>query len=215
MISTRAYAALDYGVAALLGGTAAVAPVPLQQRRLLGAAACYYAGSAAVTDHAGGLLPAVSTRQHRALDTAGALAFGGAAFLMRNANPAVRALLIGTAAMKLGALAFSSAGPSSRTATTPDMCRTGKAAHAEGVGYPPLDMPKPVADGVFIVDSLLPGRLGSFLPVRMTVVRLSNGDLLLHSPTGFKPALQRALEAIGPIRHLVAPNFAHWMFLQD
>ncbi len=79
-------------------------------------------------------------------------------------------------------------------------------------GYPPLDLPKPVADGLWIVDSLLPGAMGRVLPARMTVIRLADG-LLLHSPTRFSPALLDRLQQIAPVRHLVAPNSAHWMFL--
>lgn len=81
------------------------------------------------------------------------------------------------------------------------------------VGYPPLDTPKPVAPSVFIVDSLLGGALGRVLPARMTVFRLPGSGLLLHSPTRHTPGLQCQLEAIGPIRHLVAPNIAHWTFM--
>lgn len=81
-------------------------------------------------------------------------------------------------------------------------------------GYPPLDTMKPVADGVFIVDSLLPGAIGRVLPARMTVIRLPDG-LLLHSPTRFSPALMQELEQVGPVRHLVAPNLAHWMHLSE
>jgi short-subunit dehydrogenase len=79
--------------------------------------------------------------------------------------------------------------------------------------YAPLDTPKPVAEGVWVVDGqpIHPG--GVPLPVRMTVIRLANGDLLLHSPTRYSPALAAELERLGPIRHLVAPSFAHWMFL--
>jgi glyoxylase-like metal-dependent hydrolase (beta-lactamase superfamily II) len=86
---------------------------------------------------------------------------------------------------------------------------------ADRVTYPPLDVPKPVADGVWIVDSGPLRMMGLPLPVRMTVLKLSNGDVLLHSPTRFDPALKRELEALGPIRHLVAPNIAHWSFLKD
>lgn len=81
-------------------------------------------------------------------------------------------------------------------------------------GYPPLDTVKPVADGVWVVDSLLPGAIGRVLPARMTVIRLADG-LLLHSPTRFGPALLQELEQIGPVRHLVAPNPAHWISLPD
>ena len=78
--------------------------------------------------------------------------------------------------------------------------------------YPPLDTLKPVAPDLWIVDSgPLSGPLP--LPVRMTVVKLSDGSVWLHAPTRFDAALARAIEGIGPIRHLVAPNIAHWMFL--
>lgn len=81
--------------------------------------------------------------------------------------------------------------------------------------YPPLDALKPVAEGVFIVDSALPGFPGKVLPARMTVIRLANGDLLLHSPTRFTEDLVRQIRVLGRITHLVAPNLAHWMFLND
>jgi hypothetical protein len=81
--------------------------------------------------------------------------------------------------------------------------------------YPPLDVPKLVAEGVWIVDSGPIRVLGMPLPVRMTVIRLKSGDLWLHSPTRFSASLKRDLDGLGRIRHLVAPNVAHWTFLQD
>jgi hypothetical protein len=82
------------------------------------------------------------------------------------------------------------------------------------VTYPPLDTLKPIADGVFIVDSKLPGLLGKVLPVRMTVIRLMDGAVLLHSPTRFTEALRQELLRVGPVSHLVAPNVAHWTLLK-
>lgn len=79
--------------------------------------------------------------------------------------------------------------------------------------YDPLDVPKPVAPNVWIVDSGPMNAMGIPLPVRMTVLRLSDGGLLLHSPTRFDAKLRDALRELGPIRHLVAPNIAHWTFL--
>lgn len=87
--------------------------------------------------------------------------------------------------------------------------------HPEDVAYPPLDTPKPIAENVWIVDSGPMRAMGMSLPVRMTVIRLSDSTLLLHSPTRFSSELGQALEALGPIRHLVAPNSAHWTFLKD
>ena len=81
--------------------------------------------------------------------------------------------------------------------------------------YPPLDVPKPVADGVWIVDSGPLRMLGIPLPVRMTVIRLGTGDLWLHSPTRYDERLRAELERHGRIRHLVAPDVAHWVFLRE
>lgn len=89
------------------------------------------------------------------------------------------------------------------------------AAEPERATYPPLDTPKRIAENVWIVDSGPLRAMGLTMPVRMTVVRLADGDLLLHSPTPFTPDLARAIEALGTVRHLVAPNIAHWMFLVD
>jgi Domain of unknown function (DUF4336) len=83
------------------------------------------------------------------------------------------------------------------------------------VTYPPLDVPKPVADDLWVVDSGPMLVLGLIpIPLRMTLVRLPDGSLLLHSPTRFDPELGRRLQEIGPIRQLVAPNSAHWTFVE-
>ncbi|MGJ4942050.1 SDR family oxidoreductase [Bradyrhizobium sp. HKCCYLS1011] len=74
---------------------------------------------------------------------------------------------------------------------------------------------KPVAEGVWIVDAGRIHAAGLPLPVRMTVIRLKSGDLLLHSPTQYSDDLRRELERLGPIKYLVAPNIAHWMFLPE
>jgi hypothetical protein len=83
------------------------------------------------------------------------------------------------------------------------------------VTYPPVDVLKPVAENVWIVDSGPQQALGLTLPVRMTVIRLNSGDVWLHSPTRFNPELRREIEVLGPIRHIVAPNVAHWTHLKE
>lgn len=87
-------------------------------------------------------------------------------------------------------------------------------AHEAGT-YPPLDILKPVTNGVWIVDSGPLRVFGLTLPIRMTVIRLSNGDLWLHSPTRYTDVLRAQLEQQGRITHLIAPDIAHWSFLQD
>jgi Domain of unknown function (DUF4336) len=52
------------------------------------------------------------------------------------------------------------------------------------------------------------------LPVgtRMTVIRLSGGRLLLHSPVVLDAPLRAALDAIGRVRYAVAPNRVHHLY---
>lgn len=76
-------------------------------------------------------------------------------------------------------------------------------------------MPKPVAEGLWVVDSGPLRAIGLPLPIRMTVIRLRDGSLWLHSPTRYTEGLHAALERIGPVRHLVAPNIAHWSFMKE
>jgi hypothetical protein len=89
------------------------------------------------------------------------------------------------------------------------------ASDASEPTYPPLDTLKAVAEGIWIVDSGPLTVAGAPLPVRMTVVRLRSGDLWLHSPTRFIRSLRDDIDKLGAVRHLVAPDVAHWNFLQD
>jgi hypothetical protein len=51
--------------------------------------------------------------------------------------------------------------------------------------------------------------LGMRIGTRMSVVRLGDGSVLLHSPVPIDDALAREIDAIGPVRHIVAPNLFH------
>jgi hypothetical protein len=204
MISTRLHGMIDYGVALLLGGLARSRALPPPVRRVVGTASVYHTSYAMLTDYEGGLLPRLTMRQHLALDALGGIALCAAGVAMRRQPGGARALLVGAGLAELAVVALTSTEPGKGTAS------------ADGeVGYPLLDTPKPVAEDVFVVDSVLPGLMGRVLPVRMTVFRLPDGGLLLHSPTRFSRNLQRELEKLGRIRHLVAPNVAHWTFLKE
>ena len=80
---------------------------------------------------------------------------------------------------------------------------------------PQLNALKPVAEDVWIVDGEPLRPLGLPMPIRMTVFRLESGDLWLHSPIRFGAGLVGDLEKLGRIRHLVAPNIAHWSFVAE
>lgn len=85
--------------------------------------------------------------------------------------------------------------------------------------YEPIDVLKPVAPDLWIVDGPRIGfGVGPFefpFTTRMTVIRLRNGDLILHSPVALAPALRAAVELLGPVRFLVAPNSLHYWWLPD
>jgi hypothetical protein len=55
--------------------------------------------------------------------------------------------------------------------------------------------------------------MGLTVGARMTVVRLANGDLWVHSPMRLTPPLREAVEPLGPPRFLVAPNRFHHLFI--
>jgi hypothetical protein len=49
---------------------------------------------------------------------------------------------------------------------------------------------------------------------RMTVVRLPSGDLLLISPIELSASHRQALDKLGQVRHIVAPNLFHHLFMK-
>jgi len=218
MISTRAHSAIDYGVAAALAGMAASRTLSPSVRRALGAAGAYHTLYSLATDYEGGVRPWLTMRQHLALDGLGAAGLCGAGLLMRQAPLAQRVLLLAIGLTEFAVIAHSSTAPANdaRSGSGPIGNPLAQSSlPSDKAGYPPFDGLKPVAGDLYVVDSPLPGNMGRIVSARMTVIRLAGGDLLLHSPTRFSTDLHRALGSIGRIRHLVAPNAAHWTFLKE
>jgi hypothetical protein len=56
--------------------------------------------------------------------------------------------------------------------------------------------------------------LGMALGHRMTVARLGDGTLWLHSPVEYSAALATALAKLGSVAHIVAPNAMHDTYLE-
>jgi hypothetical protein len=87
--------------------------------------------------------------------------------------------------------------------------------------YEPIDVYKPVAADIGIVDgpfeylTVAGVRLPLPFTTRMTVVRLSNGELFLHSPTKFDRALADQIARLGTVRHLVSPNQFHYAHIGE
>lgn len=70
--------------------------------------------------------------------------------------------------------------------------------------------------GIWVANGpVVTAAAGFHYPTRMAVIRLRAGDLVLWSPTALTDDLRAALAALGPVRHLVAPNGLHHTFLAD
>ncbi|MGV6848331.1 MAG: DUF4336 domain-containing protein [Marinibacterium sp.] len=82
-------------------------------------------------------------------------------------------------------------------------------------GYEPLDTLKPVARDIWIIDGPAIRFYGIPFSTRATVVRLKNGDLWVHSPTRLTDALRKEVAALGPVRHLIAPNWIHYAYIAE
>lgn len=68
-----------------------------------------------------------------------------------------------------------------------------------------------LADDLWVVER--PLRFGGLeLGTRMTVVRLDDGSLLLHSPVAVDEGLVAALKEVGVPRYVVAPNRFHHLY---
>lgn len=80
--------------------------------------------------------------------------------------------------------------------------------------YEPTDILKPVDRDIWIVDGPIV-RMAMYgtkipFPTRMTIVRLSGGELWCHSPIELTSKLKARIDELGKVRHLVSPNKIHY-----
>jgi hypothetical protein len=85
--------------------------------------------------------------------------------------------------------------------------------------YEPINTLAPIGDGIWLADGPIVAfryaGLSLPFPTRMTVIRLDDGTLWVHSPIGLAPALKSAVDLLGPVRHLIAPNQIHYSWLSQ
>jgi hypothetical protein len=85
--------------------------------------------------------------------------------------------------------------------------------------YSPINTLKRVADNIWIVDGPVI-RFGMPWPkfpfsTRMTVVRLTCGDVFVHSSTPLTPSLQQEVERKGTVRFIIGPNRVHYWWIPE
>ncbi len=70
-------------------------------------------------------------------------------------------------------------------------------------------------DEIWIADGPTVSIAGFDYPTRMIVIRLSDGALFICSPIAFSAELRESVDRIGPVRHIVAPNSLHHLFVEE
>ncbi|MCW1431826.1 DUF4336 domain-containing protein [Novosphingobium sp. JCM 18896] len=70
------------------------------------------------------------------------------------------------------------------------------------------------AEDLWIAEGPIVTNLAFDFPTRMIVVRLSDGALFIWSPIALSQELRSAVDGLGPVRHVVAPNTLHHLFLE-
>ena len=85
--------------------------------------------------------------------------------------------------------------------------------------YSPLNSLKKIADNLWIVDGeevLMNFKLFKVpFSTRMTVIRLQNGGLWVHSPINPSDNLLFEIKQLGEVKHLIAPNVLHYSYINE
>jgi hypothetical protein len=89
-----------------------------------------------------------------------------------------------------------------------------------GLGQPRLvrglaPAPREIAPGLWSIDRVLRMPGGPRLPVRSTLVRLRSGGLLVVAPPPVEADASEALEALGLVEEVLAPNSFHYLGAAD
>lgn len=53
------------------------------------------------------------------------------------------------------------------------------------------------------------------LYARTTIIKLDNGDLIIHDPCPIDDAIKREIDSLGPVRFILAPGSYHYLFVTD
>ena len=76
-------------------------------------------------------------------------------------------------------------------------------------------MLQPFGEEIWLADGSITMVAGFHYPTRMVVIRLPGGALFVWSPVQISDDLRAAVDALGEVRHLIAPNSLHHLFLTD
>ncbi len=69
--------------------------------------------------------------------------------------------------------------------------------------------------GIWLSSGPVATVLGFHYPTRMAVIQLTDGSLFVWSPIALSPDLKAAVNGLGPLAHIVAPNSLHHIHLME
>ena len=70
-------------------------------------------------------------------------------------------------------------------------------------------------DEIWTADGPDVAVVGFHYPTRMAVIRLPDGGLFIWSPISLTDILRAEVDALGQVRHIIAPNSLHHLFLPE
>ncbi len=76
-------------------------------------------------------------------------------------------------------------------------------------------MLQPFGEEIWLADGSIAVVAGFRFPTRMAVIRLADGGLFVWSPVKLSDDLKAAVDALGEVRWLIAPNSMHHLFVAD
>lgn len=76
-------------------------------------------------------------------------------------------------------------------------------------------MLEPFGDELWIAGGPILSVAGFAYPTRMAVIRLAGGTLFICSPIALSPELRAAVDRLGPVGHVVAPNTLHYRYVGE
>lgn len=76
-------------------------------------------------------------------------------------------------------------------------------------------MLQPFGEEIWLAEGPTTAVAGFRYPTRMAVIRLAGGALFIWSPVSLSQDLRAAVDALGDVRYLIAPNSLHHLFLGE
>ena len=83
------------------------------------------------------------------------------------------------------------------------------------MGWALSDMLQEFGPSLYSSDGPTVPFFGFPYPTRMAIAKLADGGLWVWSPIAVSDELAEAVEALGPVRHIVSPNKIHHLFLAE